>query len=396
MNYINFFKLLTIGLCFLTACSTESGHKQEGHNVEHASHDEDHESGIHLTRKQIEAMDIQFGSFSSIKIKDFVKATGVIGLPPNALAAVNAQAPGYIRNSNKLVAGDYVKKGSILAYLENPEFIQQQQQYLELLAALAFEEKELARQQSLLKANAGIEKSVQKLESTVAIKQAQKKGLAQQLKYLGIDVTKLTMDNMKQKVPIYAPMTGYITSIRLHNGLYATPAIPLLTIADDRHLHLELDVFEKDIAQVKEGQAISYVAPALGNQIYEGEVHVIGRAFNDQNKTVRVHGHLENGQPRFIQDLFVEAKIWLNDQVVQALPEQAVIKDGVSAYIYVASPTEKEEVKFEAIKVISGTTTDGYTAIKLIDRLPEGAEIVTKGTYYVYAQSKAGVLQHEH
>ena len=179
--------------------------------------------------------------------------------------------------------------------------------------------------------------------------------------------------------------------------MYVEPNVELMEIVNEEHLHLELDVFEKDLAQVVEGQRISYTVPALGNTMYEGEVHVIGKEFNTENKTVRMHGHLEKERPRFIKDLFIEAKIWLNDQTVQALPEKAIIKDGASSYIYIADNQQKgEEVKFEQVMVIPGTTDKGYTAVKLINEIPEGMKIVTDGSYYVYAQSKAGELEHEH
>ena len=137
--------------------------------------------------------------------------------------------------------------------------------------------------------------------------------------------------------------------------------------------------------------------PALGTTVYEGEVHVIGKEFNRANKTVRIHGHFEKVRSRFIKDLFIEAKIWLNDQTVQALPEAAIIKDGASSYIYVTNQQEEGgEVKFEKIMVIPGTSDKGFTAVKLLDQIPEGMKIVTEGAYYVYAQSKAGELEHEH
>ncbi len=106
---------------------------------------------------------------------------------------------------------------------------------------------------------------------------------------------------------------------------------------------------------------------------------------------------MEKERPKFIKDLFIEAKVWLTDQTVQALPEQAIIKDGASSYIYVANDqAEGEEIKFEQIMVIPGTIDKGFTAIKLIDSIPDGMRIVTEGAYYVYAQSKAGELEHEH
>ena len=200
-----------------------------------------------------------------------------------------------------------------------------------------------------------------------------------------------------QRIPIYAPMTGYITSIKMHNGMFVTPEMELMEIVNENHLHLELDVFEQDIANIEDGQRISYTIPALGSTIYEGEVNVIGKEFNTENKTVRVHGHLAEKRPKFIKDLFLEAKIWLNDQTVDALPEKSIIVDGESSYVYVANNQNMEnELKFEALRVIAGTTDDGFTSVKLIDPIPEGMKIVTEGAYYVYAQSKAGELAHEH
>ena len=42
-------------------------------------------------------------------------------------------------------------------------------------------------------------------------------------------------------------MSGYITSVNMHNGMYVTPQQELMEIVDEKHLHLELDIFEKRI-----------------------------------------------------------------------------------------------------------------------------------------------------
>lgn len=352
---------------------------------------------IHLTQAQINTMNITFGDLSQIKINDYVSATGTLGLPPNAYSSVSAKANGFIRDSKKYVEGNYVKKGVVMAYLENQEFIQHQREYLETAAELTFLRQELARQQTLVSANAGVEKNLQKLQSEVNMKTATLKGIGKQLTYLGINVADLTPDHIVERIAIISPMAGYLTSIKMHNGMYVEPNMELMEIVSEEHLHLELDVFEKDLAQVKEEQRISYTVPALGNTVYEGEVHVIGKEFNTENKTVRIHGHLENERPRFIKDLFIEAKIWLTDQTVPAVPEKAIIKDGASSYIYAANDQEQgEEVKFIKVMVIPGTSDKGYTSVKLVDKIPEGMKIVTDGAYFVYAQSKAGELEHEH
>lgn len=412
MKNTTFCMLISL-ICLIVACQNKESNQTKNHGInkaEGSSHSEDahkhgehkagahkHEEGIRLTQIQMETIGLQFGGFTKIKINDFVNATGTLDLPPNAYASVSAKSSGFIRNNQTYLEGSYIKKGALIAYLENPAFIIKQQKYLEIKAELTFLRQELARQKSLLSAQAGVQKNVQKMQTDVAIKQAQLKGMEKYLNYLGIGVGQLTTNNMQQQIAIVAPISGYLTSINIHNGLYVDPARKLLKILDDEHLHLELNIFEKDIASIEKGQKISYQIPALGPTQYQAQVHLIGKEFDKINKTVRVHGHVEGPHPRFIKDLFVKAKVWLNDESVTALPENAVIKDGAASFIYVGNPTKgAEEVVFEALRVTTGVSRDEYIAVKLVDKIPAGMRIVVKGAYYVQAQSKAGELKHEH
>lgn len=419
-NYKSILSIFSIALLlFLFSCSHDHSHNEEAHDHggDHAAHSEEdghdhgsenehsdhegeehHEEGeIHLSKAQIKTMDIQFGDFTEIKINDFVSATGTLGLPPNAYSDVSAKSSGFIQNSKKYVEGSYVKKGAIVAYLENSEFITLQQKYLEVASEMIFLRQELQRKQALVDANAGVPKELQKVQSEVNRNNATLKGLAKQLNYLGLNVTHLSTENIAERIAIVSPMSGYITSINMHNGMFVEPNTELMEIVNENHLHLELDVFEQDVAKVKEGQKISYTVPALGGEVYEGEVHVLGKEFNHENKTVRVHGHLEKERPRFLKDLFIEAKIWLNDQTVEALPEKAIVKDGASSFVYVGNPqTEADEIEFEQVMVIPGLSDKGFTSVKLVNPIPDGMQIVTQGAYYVYAQSKVGSLEHSH
>ncbi|NJC28342.1 efflux RND transporter periplasmic adaptor subunit [Neolewinella antarctica] len=364
--------------------------------------DEDHddhggEEGIHLTTLQLETMDIGFGDFVNLKINDFVSATGTLDLPPNGYADVSARARGFVRNARNYVEGNYVKKGAVLGYLENPDFIDHQQHYLEVIAELTFLRQELERQEVLLAAEAGILKNVQRLRSEVAAKTAQLAGIKQRLEYLGIRTAGLLPDNITNRITLFAPRAGYITSIAMHEGMYVEPNIKLMELIDESHFHLELDVFERDVAKISKGQRLTYTIPSLGPERYEATVHVIGKEFNETNKTVRIHAHPTGRQPPFVRGRFVEARIFLTDQTVRALPEAAVLRDGESAYIFVApAENDGDEVAFERLRVNPGITDGGYTAVRLIDPLPETMRIVTRGAYFVYAQSQAGELEHEH
>ncbi|WP_341224781.1 efflux RND transporter periplasmic adaptor subunit [uncultured Arcticibacterium sp.] len=363
----------------------------EGEGDNHSS-----EEGIHLTKEQANTIGLEFGDLSTIKINDFVHATGSLGLPPNALSSVSVKANGILKSTKKYVEGNYIKKGDVIAYLENTEFIITQQDYLEAKAQLHLKKLEVERQNSLVESNAGVMKNLQNAQAEVAILEAKTQGLSKQLSFLGISTASLTPSTIRQQIAVVAPTGGYISKINFHNGMYAQSSVSLMEIISSEHLHLELDVFEKDIASIKKGQKISYLVPALGQTIYYGSVDVIGKEFNSDSKTVRVHGHLDGVKPQFLKDLFLNAKIFLTNVETTALPEKAIIKDGESSYVYVAhNQKDAAEIQFEKINVLTGSTDNGFTAIKLLDAIPEGMKIVTKGAYYVNAQSKAGELEHE-
>ena len=269
----------------------------DGHN--HGESDEEHQEGLFLTKEQAKTIGLEFGDFSSIKVNDYVKATGVLGLPPNAYSSVSAKSNGIIRSSKKYVEGNYINKGEVIAYLENPDFIKTQQEYLETIAELKLKRLDVERQKTLVEANAGVAKNLQNAEAEVAMLEAKSTGLSKQLSYLGISTSNLSPNTIQQQIAIVSPRGGYISKINFHNGMYSQSSISLMDIISSQHLHLELDVFEKDIADIKKGQKISYTVPALGETIYYGTVDVIGREFNPNSKTIRVHGHLDGNKPKF-------------------------------------------------------------------------------------------------
>ena len=410
MNHTKYFIAIITILSLLVFSSCGHKHTEgDGHNhgAEESTHSEDdehdhggeeqHEEGLHLSKAQAKTIGLEFGTLSSIKVNDFVKATGSLGLPPNAHSSVSAKTNGIIKGTKKFVEGDYIKKGAVIAYLENADLIITQQDYLEAKAQLNLKRLEVERQKTLVESNAGVTKNLQNAQAEVAVLDAKTQGLAKQLSFLGISTSNLSPSTIKQQIAIVAPMSGYISKINFHNGMYAQSSISLMDIISSEHLHLELDVFEKDIANIKKGQKISYTVPALGQSVYYGSVEVIGKEFNANSKTIRVHGHLEGTKPTFLKDLFINAKIYLNNEESSALLEEAIIKDGANSFIYVANEKANDkEIEFEKIAVVTGATDNGFTAVKLIDTIPDGMQIVTKGAYYVYAQSKAGELEHEH
>ncbi len=112
--------------------------------------------------------------------------------------------------------------------------------------------------------------------------------------------------------------------------------------------------------------------------------------------------------------MYVAANINISNQTVQALPKDAIVRNGDKYFIYIQEDAHEEtpkketeehnhkegeeehkEINFKAIEIVTGTTDLGYTEIKLVEEIPSDAKIVIKGAYYLLAQSKGGG-EHEH
>ncbi|PRY14313.1 cobalt-zinc-cadmium efflux system membrane fusion protein [Pontibacter ummariensis] len=381
----------------------EHGHEKEAHG-EHTE-EESEEGVVELSGVQLSAADLQYGELGSLNLSAYVKANGVLDLPPQNLAAVSAPSDGFVRKANYLV-GDYVQKGTVLAVLENMDYVQFQEEYQQVLSNLSYLEAEYQRQRRLDSAQVSSKKQFQIATAAYENARSRKKALEEQLRYLGISPAQVAGGNISRTIAVRAPLSGYITKLNVHNGEFASSEQELYELADTRHMHLELNVFEQDANKVKIGQPIRFTVPSMAGEVYEGEVFLVGKAFDPENKTVKVHGHIEGEHPDFIRGLYVEAKIYTGKEQVQALPVEAVVEDEGKSYIFILTDDVHEEgegqeagehgTSFRRVQVTTGETDQGFVEITQMPDLPAGAQIVTKGAYYLIAEMKKGEGGHHH
>ena len=164
------------------------------------------------------------------------------------------------------------------------------------------------------------------------------------------------------------------------------PMDVMFEIVDKEHLHLELKVFEKDVAKIKKGQKIFFQVANMGAQEYPAEIYLIGQVFEGESKSINVHAHLEEAQQQnLIPGMFVTARILTDESMVNSLPEEAVTTAGDLHYIFVAAGKQAQNFRFKRIQVNTRGTEEGFTEIDLLQPLPEGTQVVKKGTYYLAA-----------
>ncbi len=80
---------------------------------------------------------MQLGTLTEQAFNEIVKTTGFIDVPPQNKASVSTFLGGYVKRTPLLV-GDKIRKGQLVATLENTEYVELQQQYLEVAEQLNY------------------------------------------------------------------------------------------------------------------------------------------------------------------------------------------------------------------------------------------------------------------
>lgn len=335
---------------------------------------------ITVTKAQFQSSGMTLGKVVEMDFPVTVQVTGMIDVPPQNKAVVNAIMGGYIKKTPLLI-GNKVKKGDFLVSLENPEFLKLQQSYLEIKSQLSFLEMEYQRQKQLFEENITSQKNYLKAESEFNTAKASLNGLRKQLEMLNFSVAQIENGQMSSVTNIYAPISGIVSKMNVAMGSFIAEATPILEIVDTEHIHLELNVFEKDILKLKKGQNIQFKIPEASNDIFEAEIHLIGASI-EINRTIKVHGHLKNEKGHnFLPGMFVEALIESDSKVANVLPETAFGEhDEVFSILKLLNETDQEYV-FEKLNVKVGNTQNGSTEV--LTELNKEAQFLTKGAFYL-------------
>ncbi|WP_457611305.1 efflux RND transporter periplasmic adaptor subunit, partial [Lutibacter sp.] len=179
-------------------------------------------------------------------------------------------------------------------------------------------------------------------------------------------------------VPIYAPISGSVTAVYTNVGEFMNASDVLLEIINNEHKHIELIVFEKEILKIREKQPILFKIPESSTKKYKAAVYLVGKSI-DKNRTVRVHGHLENEDVPFIVGMFVEAEIITNSIQKQALPINAVLEKDNEYFVLVLKEKNNETYKFEKIKISIGEKNEHW--VEVLGKNLDNKQILIKGAF---------------
>jgi cobalt-zinc-cadmium efflux system membrane fusion protein len=337
-------------------------------------------------------MNIQLGSAAQTTVSDEVKTTGTVDVPPQYMASISPLINGVIKSVNVL-PGQRVGKGTTLATLQSLDYIQMQQDYLQAVSQLTYQQAELQRQKTLNAEEVGAKKRLQQAEADYGSNRALVSSLALKLQTLGLSVETLNKGKLLPVMRITSPVAGFVTASNIHLGQQVATADVLFEVMNQDHKHLELSVFENDAFKIKNGQTILLNDPKLGSETVRGRVYLIGKAFMGDARTITIHGHIddERQESRLIPGMFLNARVLTGSRTATTLPEEAIVRKGETGFVYV--PTGQART-YRRIPVRLGQVAQGR--IEVIPPTPTDlTKVVVSGAYLLEAQLTKGIEEEE-
>lgn len=397
-----FFRLnlfaLAGALALLTACGSKGGDAatassadQDKAGLAAAPTPPANPDQVVVSSAQEQAAGIALGTFERQNMTTEVQANGSVEVPPQNRVSITAVMGGYVQTV-RVLPGEHVRAGATVATLRSPEYLTLQQNYLQSKAKVRFLAEDLERQRILDVEDVGAKRKLQLARADYATEQAALRATAAQLRLLGISVAHLdATGQIVSSVPLTTPIAGYVKAVNINPGQFVNPQDVLVEVLNRDDLHLELKVFEKDVAQVKTGQKILFKVQNAGrDEELTARVFLVGKAFDDDARTVRVHAHLEPERTDLLPGQFVAARIQTAGARVRTLPEAALIQAGDLSYIFRRVGVDSGRTVFRRVKVRASQPQHGDVAVTILDPLPDTTQLVRRGAYFLDAELRKG------
>lgn len=345
---------------------------------------------VELRGDQMKLANVETGDIETISLSGTLKVSGTVLAAPQNYATVSMPLGGFVK-STTLMPGNAVSKGQTLAILENQEFVEIQQNYLEAKSKLEYAEAEYNRQNELYKNDVSSKKNMQQVTSEYNSLKVQVKALEQKLSLIGINSQNLNVEVISNSIALVSPISGYIKAVNVNIGKFVSPSDVLFEIVNTSNLYLELTLFDKDVSKVSKNQRIRFFINDETEQ-HDAIVYQTGKSVNS-DKTYTVFASVQGVCENVLPGMYVNAIIETTSNKVNALPSDAIVSFDDKDYIFIFEKNKEEDgqpfTEYRMIQVQKGVSDNGYTEVLL----PEGidikvAKVVVKGAYNLLSAKK--------
>lgn len=329
---------------------------------------------VTLTPKQASSIGIETALPTMDTVNTVLKLQGTVDVPPQSIISLSFPLGGYLR-STSMQPGMHVRKGQVLAILEDMQFIQLQQDYLMAKEKRELNESEFQRQRELNASKASSDKVYQQARSDYESSKIMVSALEQKLAVIGINAAGLNPETISKEVRIYSPIDGYVAKVNVNIGKYTSPTDNLFELIDPRDIHLALTVFEGDLNKIAVGQQVTAYTNENPEQKYEAYVIIGNKTLTDE-RLAEIHCHFRKYHPELAPGMSMNGDVSIRSRNGLTVPEEAVVRWENKHYVFIT----KEPGKFEMVEVKVGMPDRGRQQVEG-SAINERSRIVIRNAY---------------
>jgi len=175
------------------------------------------------------------------------------------------------------------------------------------------------------------------------------------------------------KAPVESPIDGIIGNMYLDKGESVTPNIAVAQVVDMDVVKVRINVVEKDLPKIKEGQLAEIIVDAYPDEVFKGTVERVSPVVDLNSRTALVEIEIPNPEHILKSGMFARTRIVvLEHKEVPCILRDAIIREDSKTYCFII----KDDKAYKT-KITIGISEDDK--IEIIDGIQEGDSVVITG-----------------
>lgn len=287
--------------------------------------------------------------------------------------------------------GDRVKAGDVLLVVDSPDIAQAYSEYVKEDSDLQYATRAHELAKDLYENKAMPLKDLKQAENELVKARAEFRRAKERLLSLRIPAEELNKPLDRQKITsrfeMKSPLTGIVVerSVTPGQSVSGDSDHVLFTVADLDMLQVVADVYERDLALVKEGQYAKVRVEAYPDTDFPATVAAIGDIVDPVSRTIKLRAWVNNQEHKLKPEMFARLYLQVGDATrILVVPKEAVLDSNGKQFVYVVEGPDryvKREIK---------AANFAQDQMRVLEGLTPGQRIVIKGAVLIKGQEVKG------
>ena len=323
----------------------------------YADEDQSHaaapEPGIRIAPEMVNNLGVRTAPVERGDLSRRIETVGYIDYDERVLSHVHLRANGWVENLKVRTLGERVKRGDLLLEVYAPDLVNAQREYLQALEGIQASLRSAARDRLLVLGVA--ESQIQQLERERQV---------------------------RPLTAVYARQDGIVAVLNIREGMYVTPEMELMTLADPGTVWVKAEVFEQQAGWLAVGQKAEVRLPHAPGETWTGTLEYLYPDVDARTRALRARLRFANPGERLKFNMFATVLIHAAPRVkVLHIPREALITTGHEQRVIVALG----EGRFVARPVRAGI--EAGDRVEILAGLEAGEQVVTSAQFLLDSES---------